>query len=148
MALINFPSRTSIKEKVLITRLTSGESLSVGDTPLNGLNNTYYAPTDVEIQLTCNIINKEEEVQTEIDQEVLGYPPVLKMPVVKFAGGINGTVVDEVYFTVTLVQGVLTATGTLPSSGDWKLLTGRINQSLESIGADWKVERSNTTFLA
>lgn len=127
---------------------TQNESLTASGQPLQGLNNTYYAAVGSEIQLQADIVDGQGNVQTQIDQASLGYPPVLKMPVIKFAGGIGGTIIDEVYFTVTLAQGVLTATGKLPSSGDWKLLTNRLNQSLLSIGADWKISRNNTTFLA
>lgn len=127
---------------------TKSEAITANGQALGGMGNTFYAPVNAEIQLQADIVDALGNLQTQIDQVEFGYPPVLKMPVVKMAGGINGSVVDEVYFTVTLNKGVLTATGSLPASGDWKLLTSRINNSLSSIGADWQVERENTTFLA
>lgn len=126
---------------------TQNEAITSGDSPLQGLNNTYYAPVETEVKLTTEIVDEQGQLQSQLDQTALGYPPVLKMPVVKFAGGINGSIIDEVYFTVTLNGGVLTATGKLPTSGDWKLLTGRLNAALKSIGANWEIERANTTFL-
>lgn len=126
----------------------ANESITAGGQPLQGLNNTYYAPINVQITLQADIVDSQGAIQTKIDQTALGYPPVLKMPVVKFAGGINGTIVDEVYFTVSINAGVLTAYGTLPTSGDWKLLKDRMNAALSAINANWKIDRPNTTFLA
>lgn len=142
--------RASVSEPelVLIECFTKNEVITSSGVALQGLNNTYYAPVNTEIQLQADIVDALGSLQTQIDQVEFGYPPILKMPVVKMAGGINGTVIDEVYFTVTLNGGVLTATGTLPTSGDWKLLTERVNASLASINANWKVKREVTTFLA
>lgn len=128
--------------------LIANQSITSNNQPVLGLNNVFYAIVGDTLQLQSDIVDDQGVLQTQIDQTALGYPPVLKMPVVKFAGGINGTIVDEVYFNVTLVNGVLTATGVIPSSGDWKLLTTRLNQSLDSIGADWEVSTNNITFLA
>lgn len=126
---------------------TQNENITIDGNVVSGLNNVYYAAKDVIIQVQTEIVDSQGSVQTQLDADSLGYPPILKMPCVKFAGGLDGTVVDEVYFNVTLVNGVLTATGTLPSSGDWKLLEARLNQSLASIGADWRITRPNVTFL-
>lgn len=138
--------RPADPEPVKVFR-SANEVPTAGGQALPGINNTYYAPVATEISVSADIVNDSGDIQTQLDQTALGYPPVLKMPVVKFAGGINGSIIDEVYFTVTLVEGVLTATGSLPTSGDWKLLTERLNASLSTIGADWKVDRPNTTFL-
>ncbi len=126
---------------------TQNENITIDGSVVSGLNNVYYAFQDLVIEVQTEIVDSEGVVQTQLDATSLGYPPILKMPCVKFAGGLDGTVVDEVYFNVTLENGVLTATGTLPSSGDWKLLEARLNQSLASIGADWRITRPDVTFL-
>lgn len=126
---------------------TANEVLTLGGQPMQGIGNLYYGAVGAEVQLIAEIVDGAGNVQTQIDQTALGYPPVLKMPVVKFVGGATGTAVDEVYFNVALSDGVMTATGTIPSSGDWKLQTARLNAAIAAIGADWTVRRDDLTFL-
>ena len=123
------------------------ESIISNDTPLTGLGDVYYANKNTDITITADIVDKEGELQTNIDQTLLGFPPLLKLPVNKYIGGESGEVVDEVYFNATLTEGVLTATGKIPSSGDWKLTTERLNKSIEAIGGSFKIDRQNITFL-
>lgn len=131
------------------TYFNANETLSMGGQELQGVNNFYYANANVDIELQAEIVDAQGDVQTQIDSAALQLPPVLKMPIVKFAGevGIDRRIVDEVYFNVTLTAGVMTATGQIPNSGDWKLLADRVNASIAAIGQTWKVERPNITFL-
>lgn len=126
---------------------TRNEQITQDGRALGGMGNTYYAPVGAAIQLKADIVDALGNLQTQIDQSAGHYPPILKMPVVKMAGGALGSVIDEAYFTVRLSGGVLTATGAIPSSGDWKLTESRINRALQSINAGWEVNRDTTTFL-
>lgn len=123
------------------------ESIISNDTPLTGLGDVYYANKNTDIIITADVVDNEGELQINIDQTLLGFPPLLKLPVNKYIGGESGEVVDEVYFNATLTEGVLTATGKIPSSGDWKLTTERLNKSIEAIGGSFKIDRQNITFL-
>ena len=62
----------------------------------------------------------------------------------KFA---NGVVIDEVYFKATIIDGVISSSGDLPSKGNWKLTTERVNDSLKSIDADWEVSDAGFNFI-
>jgi hypothetical protein len=42
----------------------------------------------------------------------------------------------------------MTASGKIERSGDWKVLIERVNESLQRIGADWKIDHPDVTFLA
>ncbi|WP_102798716.1 hypothetical protein [Bowmanella denitrificans] len=126
---------------------TAAEAITVDGNAAQGFGNTYYGTAAVVTQFSADLVDEHGAVQTDIDAAALGYPPVLKMPVQKIAGGANGTLVDEVYFDVTLVNGHVTATGTIPSSGSWYLLIDRINLALAAINADWRIERANVVML-
>ena len=125
----------------------ANESMTSGGEPLPGLGDVYYAAKNTEITISAEVVNNEGELQTQIDQTALAFPPILKLPVNKYIGGESGQVVDEVYFNATLVEGILTATGEIPTSGDWKLTTERLNKSIEAVGGSFKIDRQNITFL-
>lgn len=129
------------------TYQTASESIQVNASPAVGLGNTYYASAGDTITVTANIVNGSGDVQTQLDSTALGYPPMLKMPVTKYAGAKHTPPIDEIYFNTTLVAGVLTATGTIPASGTWVIGMDRLNRSLLSIGADWKINRNDIAFL-
>jgi len=123
------------------------ESITSGGEPLQGQSSTYYAPMHSDIVVSSEIVDSEGVVQTQLDQVILGFPPILKLPVNKYIGGREGSVVDEVYFNATLIEGVITATGKIPASGDWKLTTDRLNLSIQAIGGEFKIDRDDITFL-
>lgn len=125
----------------------ANESMTSEGEPLPGLGDVYYANKNTEITISAEVVNSDGDIQTQIDQTALAFPPVLKLPVNKYIGGESGQVVDEVYFNATLVEGILTATGQTPTSGDWKLTTERLNKSIEALNGDFKIERKNITFL-
>lgn len=126
------------------THTINNEVVTVNENPAMGLGNVYYAAPGDSISLSADIVDGDGNVQTQIDQTALGYPPVLKMPIVEM---LNGELIGQSYLTVTLANGTLTATGVVPRSGDWKITQDRVNASLAAIGADWQVEMSTKTFL-
>lgn len=125
----------------------ANESISSGGEALLGVGDVYYANKNTDITISAEVVNGDGDIQTQIDQTALAFPPVLKLPVNKYIGGIEGDIADEVYFNATLVEGVLTATGQIPTSGDWKLTTDRLNKSIEALNGAFKIDRKNITFL-
>ena len=125
----------------------ANESMTSGGEALAGLGDVYYAAKNTEITISAEVVNGDGDIQTQIDQTALAFPPILKLPVNKYIGGESGQVVDEVYFNATLVEGILTATGQMPTSGDWKLTTDRLNKSIGALNGDFKIDRKNITFL-
>lgn len=113
---------------------------------VNGSNiqSMNFAAIGQSVQVTSDVVNDSGEIQTQLDQTLLGYPPILALPVNKFA---DGKVIDEIYFQTTIVNGVITATGSFPSGGNWQLLTDRVNKSLEAIKADWAINSVNVSFI-
>lgn len=73
-------------------------------------------------------------------------PVTLKMPLVRHANGQPTQ--DEIYLNLTITNSVVTSTGTIPWSGDWKVLVERNNKALQAIGAPFKVLATDVTFLA
>lgn len=125
----------------------ANDTITIGGQPAQGQGNTYYSVVGAEVVLQADILDVDGNLATNLDQTELQYPPLLKMPLVKMVGGINGTEVDEIYFNVTLVEGQLTATGVIPSSGDWKLTSDRVNAAIKAIGGDWSVNPFVINFL-
>ena len=125
----------------------ANESMTNNGEPLPGSGDVYYAAKNAEIVISAEVVNGDGDIQTQIDQTALAFPPLLKLPVNKYIGGIEGHIADEVYFNATLIEGVLTATGQIPTSGDWKLTTERLNKSIEALNGNFKIDRKNITFL-
>lgn len=149
MTLIRVPLPTEPKPPV-DTRTqyyNQNESITSGGEPLQGQSSIYYAPMDADIVVAAEIVDSEGVVQTQLDQIILGFPPILKLPINKYIGGRDGQIVDEVYFNATLADGVITAVGQIPESGDWKLTTDRLNLSIQAIGGEFKIDREDITFL-
>lgn len=99
----------------------------------------YYCESGDIIQIQGNLLADGQPVNTTI-------PVTLKMPVVRHANGQPTT--DEIYFNVTLQDGVLTARGKIERSGDWKVLIDRNNEALQRIGAGFKILADDITILA
>jgi len=130
-----------------LTYFNANESLESGGVALTGLGNVYYTDANTQVTISADIVDSDGVVQSQIDQTLLGLPPLLKLPVNKYIGGASGQIVDEVYFNATLSSGVLTATGIIPSSGDWKLTAERLNKSIQALGQSWQIDRQDITFL-
>ena len=92
-------------------------------------------------------INDNVEIQATLENgTVIDYPgAVLKMPITRHSDGKATD--DEIYWNATILEGVMTATGSFPRSGDWKFVVSRINDALEKVGAEWKMSASDVTFL-
>ena len=109
---------------------------SIAITPFNGL---YFAEVGAPIQITAELHNNNGLVDISI-------PIPIKMPLVRHANGKPTD--DEAYFNAALNAGVITITGTLQRSGDWKVLTERNNQALRVIGADFQLSAPDVTLIA
>ena len=119
----------------------SQQQITVGGQPLQYFAGNYYCEPGNVVQLQGNITNSNGDVVTSIN-----VPIALKMPLVRHANGIPTT--DEIYLNVTLQNGVITATGKIERSGDWKILISRNNEALLRIGAQFKFAAADITFLA
>ena len=102
--------------------------------------NHYCEPLDV-ITLSGRIADDNGDTVANIS-----LPVTVKMPVVRHANGQPTG--DEIYLNVTIHAGVISATGKIERSGDWKILQDRVNESLQRIGASWKLSAPDITILA
>ncbi len=109
--------------------------------PLQLFAGNYYCQPGDTVQLQGDITDSSGNTATEIN-----LPVTVKMPLVRHANGQPTT--DEIYLNVALVNGVITATGKIERSGDWKILIERNNEALQRIGADFKLVAGDITFLA
>lgn len=116
------------------------ESVAINGQAANPFVGNYYCEPNDTIQLSGEIVDKGVVV------EEITVPVTLKMPLIRHANGKPTQ--DEIYLNVTLQNGVLTATGTIPWSGDWKIIIERNNEAIQRIGANWKLQHEDITFLA
>lgn len=114
-------------------------SIKAGGIQLQPFAGNYYCQPGNNIELIASIMDANGPVTS------ITVPVALKMPLVRHANGMPTT--DEVYLNVTLINGVMTATGVIESSGDWKILIDRNNEALKRIGVAWKLAASDVTFL-
>lgn len=118
----------------------SNEHVSINSNSATQYAGNYYCEPGDSIQLTGSITDSNGDVVTSIT-----VPITLKMPLVRHANAQPTT--DEIYLNVTLQSGIMIATGSIPNSGDWKILTERTNQALQRIGAEWALSHPDVTFL-
>lgn len=92
-------------------------------------------------KISYDLVDEGGELQTQLDQVALGLPPILTIPVLKYA---NGVVIDEGYLKGTLSNGRFTAeadTGKMfTSSGNYMLHVERINKAINQVGISWSIE--------
>ncbi|HCU66163.1 MAG TPA: hypothetical protein DF774_10430 [Rheinheimera sp.] len=119
----------------------SNQQITADGQPVTFFAGNYYCEPGQVIQMVGNIT--DENSQTV---ESITIPVALKMPLIRHANGRPTQ--DEIYLNVTLQNGVLTATGTIPWSGDWKIIIERNNEAIQRIGANWKLQHEDITFLA
>ncbi len=97
----------------------------------------------------ANLANADDVIiltTTLTGGELITYPnSILKLPVVRYADNIPTN--DEKYFDATIIDGVLTATGSLPYSGNWKITIDRTNRSLSRINAGWEISGNDIGFI-
>lgn len=119
----------------------ANQEIIANGNPLELFAGNYYCQPGDVVQLVGNITDSEGDTVTSIN-----VPVALKMPLVRHANGQPTT--DEIYLNVTLQNGVITASGKIERSGDWKILIERNNEALQRIGATWKLSAADITFLA
>lgn len=112
----------------------SGLSVTPSDVALSG---DYSVDIDTDITISATLVDG-----SAIDYT--GY--VIKIPIVRHADGKPTD--DEIYFDTTITNGVFSATGKLPRSGDWKLLASRVNKALKRINASWKIDADDVGMLS
>lgn len=130
-------------EPVIDTRVVytlQNESVTINGQPATPFAGNYYCEPDDTIQLQGEIVDNGVIVES------INIPVTLKMPMIRHANGQPTQ--EEIYLNVTLQNGVLNAVGKIPWSGDWKILIERNNEAIQRIGADWKLQHSDITFLA
>jgi|GEM_PF-2610766 len=119
----------------------SNQQITANGQPVQFFAGNHYCQPGDMVQLQGNITDSEGNTVTSIN-----VPVALKMPLVRHANG--QATIDEIYLNVTLQNGVITATGKIESSGDWKILIERNNEALQRIGAPFKLAAADITFLA
>lgn len=119
----------------------ANQQITASGLPVQLFSGNYYCQPGDIVQMQGNVTDSNGNTVTSIS-----VPITLKMPMVRHANGQPTT--DEIYLNVTLENGVITATGKIERSGDWKILIERCNEALRRIGADWKLQHSDITFLA
>lgn len=116
------------------------EAVTINGQPATPFAGNYYCEPEDTIQLSGEIVDNGVIVES------INIPVTLKMPMIRHANGQPTQ--EEVYLNVTLQNGVLNAVGKIPWSGDWKIVIERNNEAIQRIGADWKLQHSDITFLA
>ncbi len=119
----------------------SNQQIRANGLPVQFFAGNYYCQPGDTIEMQGDIVDPDGNIVTAIN-----IPLTLKMPLVRHANGQPTT--DEAYLNVTLVNGVITASGKIEKSGDWKILIERNNEALQRIGATWKLSAEDITFLA
>lgn len=123
------------------TYTISNQQITADGQPVTFFAGNYYCEPGQVIQMVGNITDANGQTV-----ESITIPVTLKMPLIRHANGRPTQ--DEIYLNVTLQNGVLTATGTIPWSGDWKIIIERNNEAIQRIGANWKLQHEDITFLA
>lgn len=133
----------SIPPPELPTYLTANELVKVNGNPATGKASVHFAVKGDSLTITANLVDGDGNIQTQIDQTSLGYPPMLMLPFVKVAGN---TIVDEVYVLTTINAGVIESSGEFPTGGNWQLTQDRVNASLAEIYAEWQIKIESIQF--
>lgn len=115
-------------------------SLQIAGQPATALNGMHFCNPGDALSINAELH------QDGVIRPDLTLPFAIKMPLVRHANGQPTD--DEIYLNVTLTSGIMSTSGTIPRSGDWKILTSRNNEALKVIGADWKLVTPDVTFIA
>lgn len=116
------------------------ESVTINGQPSTPFAGNYYCEPGDTVQLSGEIVDNGVIVES------INIPVTLKMPMIRHANGQPTQ--EEIYLNVTLQNGVLSASGSIPWSGDWKIIIERNNEAIQRIGAEWKLQHADLTFLA
>lgn len=138
MTIIQWKSELEDKRTVYFV---ANQQVTANSQPVQFFAGNHYCQPGDTVQMQGQIVDGAGKVQTQIN-----VPITMKMPLVRHANGQPTT--DEIYLNVTLINGEITATGTIERSGDWKILIERNNEALQRIGAPFKLSAADITFLA
>lgn len=114
--------------------ITRNNGLAV---PQNG-NKYYLNPTDV-VEVTGEIVDSEEVLQTLISAAII------KLPITKHADDRPTT--DEFYLSGNITEGVLNVSGEFALSGNYKALSDRNNRALDRLPAGFHMAFDDVDFL-
>ncbi len=109
--------------------------------------NLYQIPLKTTFKIQASILDETGTLKEDMDYILLGIPEKLYLPFTKYAGGVFGQILDEVYLLTNLKKGIFIVEGDLPSSGNWILTEDRINKSLKAVGIDWKISSKNLNVI-
>lgn len=116
------------------------ESVTANGAAAQSFAGNYYAQKDSALVLSGEITDSNGDLVTSIT-----FPMAVKLPMIRHADGTPTT--DEIYLDVTIVNGVITATGDADRSGDWKLVIARVNEAVKRVGMPWSIAASDITIL-
>lgn len=136
----NVTSLNNLSSAALPIHSIANAQVHMAGEPAQPFNGMYYTSPGTEVQLTGELHDADGQLAD------ISIPVTLKMPFVRHANGQPTD--DEVYLDVTLQNGVITSSGVIPRSGDWKVLTERNNAALAAVGASFRLQADNITFLA
>jgi hypothetical protein len=137
---VNNNNPLSVQSTNWPTYLVSGGVVKLNGQAASPFNGMYFTESGAQLQLTGELHDADGQLAD------ISIPVTLKMPFVRHANGQPTD--DEVYLDVTLQNGVITSSGVIPRSGDWKVLTERNNAALAAVGASFRLQADNITFLA
>lgn len=108
--------------------------------------NSNTASKSISGDYVANIGDEVSIFATMQDAEQINYPgAIMKLPIVRYAD--DKPTDDEIYWNATIENGLMTASGTFPRSGDWKFSVNRINQALQRSGIEWKIQYNDVSIL-
>lgn len=145
MSMINVNDDINSRKSRLPVFHIENPVVKINGTTQAGVNG-FYANIGDDIEVTMDVTDGDGNIIVSLDQSALQIPG-LKLPIIKLIDGINSAILDKVYFNTTLIEGVVTITGSFVNGGDWKLTEDKTNLSLEAIGAPFRITRNPLTFV-
>ena len=101
----------------------------------------HYAKEDDVVELAANVTGQSEQGPFVYP---ISLPHKVGLPLVRFANG--SATAEEIYFETEIMNGRMTAVGTLPS-GAWKVLPDRVSKALAEINAPFDITLPEVTFI-
>lgn len=154
MALIGGPLPIEETQPVIDTRykFTFADTvIEINAQPAYPFNGVYQCNVGQTVTLTASIHDLAGNLQDNVtylfpaEHPYAGVPIPLKLPLRKFAGNVE--TLEEIYFATTIVDGVVNFEGVFPTSGNWRIVLSRVNESLEFIQAPFVFVHPDVVFL-